>query len=126
MARFQRTRNFGRRARSAYRSTRGFRKGRGYAGYSKGNLGFGFGKFGLSLSIPFIAGIAVGMTDLDNQISAPIKLALACAPVRGLGPVKAVAQGMVLGDMIQHYTGFSLPLLGSTGAGTNLPWGVNS
>ena len=102
------------RFRSAYRSTRGFRRGRYYAGYSRGSFGFGRGKFGLSLSIPFLAGAAIGMTNLDNMIPPWVKILAACAPVRGIGPVKAVAQGMLLGDVVQSMTGFTIPVGGNT------------
>jgi hypothetical protein len=66
------------------------------------------------MSMPFIAGLALGMTDLDQLIPAPIKIAAACAPIKGLGAVKGFAQGILLGDVVQALTGFTLPVLGAT------------
>lgn len=112
------------RARSAYRSTRGYRKGKTYAGYSKGAVGFGRGKIAVSIPLEFLGGLAIGaLTDLDNKVPATIKLAAATVPIRGPGinQVKNFAQGMVLGDVIQSMTGISLL---NTGAGTaNRSWG---
>jgi len=114
---WKRTRAAYARARSAYRSTRGYRsKGGTYAGYSKGSIGFGRGGFGVSLSMPFLAGIALGMTDIDKMIPAPVKIVAACAPIRGLGPVKGFAQGVLVGDVVQALTGFTLPVLGGIGS----------
>lgn len=116
---WKRTRAAYGRARSAYRSTRGYRsRGGAYAGYSRGSIGFGKGGFGMSLSMPFIAGLAFGMTDLDKLIPAPIKIAAACAPIKGLGAVKGFSQGMLLGDVVQALTGFTVPIGGFTSAGT--------
>lgn len=79
-----------------------------YAGKAKGILG---------MSTPYVVGIVLGLTDLDKVIPAEIKLGAAIAPggiMKGsLGQVKAVAQGMLLGDLIQSRTGFNL--LGGSG-----------
>lgn len=98
----------------AYRKrTRSFR-GRsfkyGYGASFRRGVGASVGGFGLNMSTPFMAGLAVGaLTDLDNNIPAELKVGLACAPIKGkgIGAIKAVAQGVLLGDLIQHYTGFS-------------------
>lgn len=95
-----------------------FSRARGYArrayymgsGIARKKFSVKKGGFGLSLSTPFLAGMAIGaLTDLDNNIPAELKVGVACAPVRGpvVGPIKGLAQGMLLGDLIQHYTGFS-------------------
>jgi hypothetical protein len=45
------------------------------------------------------------------------KIGVACVPLRGdgVGTVKAVAQGVLLGDMVRYLTGFKIPVLGMLG-----------
>lgn len=71
--------------------------------YSKGG-------FKARIGAPFIAGLAIGMTDYDKMVPAELKLVLACLPVQGpgIGTAKALAQGMILGDIIQSRTGINL------------------
>ena len=101
-----------------------YRKGRFSGGYARGRyggrVGFRAGRFGLSLSMPFLVGAAIGMTNLDNMIPPWVKILAACAPVRGLGPIKAVAQGMLVGDVVQSMTGFSIPVGGASGSGVTV------
>ena len=82
----------------------------GYGASFKRGVGASVGGYGVNLSTPFLAGAGVGaLTDIDNNIPATIKVAVACAPIRGkgIGAIKAFAQGLLIGDLIQHYTGFS-------------------
>lgn len=74
-------------------------------------------KSGLQLSTEFLAGAAIGLTNFDQKIPAEIKLIAACAPVKGLGKIKALAQGMIIGDIIQARTGFGLFTGGNGGSG---------
>lgn len=97
-----------------------YQRGRWNYGYANGKAGFyrgkgkgkfsKYGDFGITLYPEYLAGMAVGaLTDLDNNIPAQIKVAAACAPVKGTipGKIKGFMQGMLLGDVIQAYTGFS-------------------
>lgn len=120
MARYRR--NFRRSYRPRFAG--GFRKRFGgfrrrYGGRAKQILG---------MSAPYAIGAAVGLTDLDKSIPAEIKLLAAILPgtvtrmVPGLGQIKAVAQGMILGDIIQNRTGINLMNLGggsSNGSSSN-------
>lgn len=77
-------------------------------------------------SMPYILGGIIGMTDLDKSIPAEIKLLAAIMPsgvtkaIPKGGMIKAVAQGMLLGDIIQARTGINLMNLGggSTSGGS--------
>lgn len=60
------------------------------------------GGFGLKLSMPFLIGCAVGFTDMDQKLPAQAVLGAATAPVRGMGAIKAAAQGVVFGNLIQQ------------------------
>ncbi len=60
-------------------------------------------KAGINLSTPFIAGLAVGFTDIDKQVPAELVLGAAVAPVSGIGSIKAVAQGVIFGNLIQKF-----------------------
>lgn len=85
------------------------------------------GGFRARVGLPFIAGLALGMTNLDDVVPAPIKIIGACLPVQGpgIGTVKAVCQGMLIGDVVQKLTGISLPVPGITsgGSGGGILWG---
>lgn len=59
-------------------------------------------KTGINLSTSFLAGLAVGFTDIDKKIPAEVVLGAAVAPVSGIGTIKAVAQGVVCGNLIQN------------------------
>ena len=70
-------------------------RARRFAGRSYG------GKVGLNISMPFIAGAVVGYTDMDQKIPSQLVLGAATVPVRGAGMVKAAAQGIIFGNLIQ-------------------------
>lgn len=53
------------------------------------------------LSPEFLAGVVVGFTDLDDKIPAELVLGVAAAPVTGIGKVKAAAQGIIIGNLVQ-------------------------
>jgi len=87
-----------------------------YGGYRKKYGGRVSGIMGASM--PYVAGFVIGMTNYDKQIPAVLKLGVACAPYGlmrgGLGTVQKLAQGMVLGDLVQVKTGFTLGGNGSS------------
>lgn len=109
MARFQKARNFYGRARNFTRS-RSYGKGKAWGGAR----GFGgqYGKMKVNLSLPFLAGFGIGAaTDIDNNIPAVAKIGIACLPISGvpvIGQAKAFSQGLLLGDLVQNFTGFNL------------------
>lgn len=86
---------------------RRFRGGRGFRRYASRGYGFArraYGRSGLNLSMPFMAGAALGaFTEVDNNIPNEIKILAATAPVRGFGMVKGFAQGMLFGDVLYKY-----------------------
>lgn len=86
------------------------KRGYGYAkrGYNFSNKSYG-GKFGLTITPAFIAGAVAAFVVPDNAMLDAGGIALACAPVKGLGPAKGAAQGYVLGQLMQQ---FVLPKLG--------------
>lgn len=59
----------------------------------------------LGLSPAFLAGLAVGYTNLDDKLPQKAVLVAAVAPlkVKGFYQVKAGAQGVILGNMLQGY-----------------------
>ena len=59
-------------------------------------------KTGINLSTPFLAGLAVGFTDIDKKLPAEVVLGTAVAPVRGIGSIKAGAQGIIFGNLLQN------------------------
>jgi hypothetical protein len=59
-------------------------------------------KVGLNVNMPFLAGAVIGFSDLDEKIPAQIVLGAATVPVRGLGTVKAAAQGIIFGNLLQQ------------------------
>lgn len=101
MARFQKAKAYGRKAYGYAR--RGATYRRTFAHKSG---------YGVTISTPFLVGMAVGLTDLDNNIPGEIKILAATLPVKGPGVqfIKTAAQGMILGDVVQKMTGFGLPL----------------
>lgn len=107
MAWKKRFKSFRTRASGSYHGAR-----KRYGGQSKGILG---------ASMPYIAGFVIGMTNFDKTIPAEIKLGVACAPSGlmrgGLGVAQKFAQGLVLGDIVQLKTGFTLG--GGNGSTTN-------
>lgn len=62
-------------------------------------------KMGINLSTPFLAGALLGFTNHDKAIPPTILLATATAPLRGIGTIKAAAQGVIFGNMLQTFTG---------------------
>ena len=78
------------------------RRGRMYTGRARRFAGRSYGgKVGLNVSPAFIAGMVVGFTDLDQKIPSQVVLGAATVPVRGAGMVKAAAQGIIFGNLIQ-------------------------
>jgi len=100
---------------SRYYGRRTYSRGRRYA--KKANESIGLYNPGTE----YIAGGAVGLTDIDNRVPAEIKLALACLPLRGGigGKVCRFFRGMVIGDIVQHRTGFSIPVLSGALTGSS-------
>lgn len=70
----------------------------------------------------YLAGLGIGaLTNLDDKLDARIKIGLACLPLKGGigGQVKKAAEGLCLGDMLQH--SLNLPsLAGSAIKGNQL------
>lgn len=85
--------------------TRRYRRGRFRARASKKGFGMSFGKFGLNITPSMLAGVAIGMTNLDEKLPQGAVLAAAVAPVRGIGVIKGAAQGVVLGNLLQGFLG---------------------
>lgn len=81
-----------------------------YRNHYKGRMTRYYKRSGLQVSMPFLAGLGIGLTDLDNNIPPEIKLVAACLPFRGkgIGTIKAAAQGMILGDIVQKRMGVNL------------------
>lgn len=90
-----------------------------FSGYRIKARGY-YKKSGLSLSTEFLAGAVVGLTNYDAKIPAELKILAACAPVKGFGRIKAFAQGMLLGDVIQARTGINI--MGGGTISTNGGW----
>lgn len=86
------------------RSRKGSYRGRKYA-YSASRRGFAgsFGGYGLNLSTPFMLGTVIGYTNMDDKIPAEMTLAGASVPIqgKGFGNIKAVSQGILMGNLIQ-------------------------
>lgn len=76
--------------------------------------------------VEYLAGAAVGVTDLDNRVPAVVKILGAALPLRGGigGKVSRFFRGMLIGDAISHYTGvkFNVPVVGD-GNNSNIKWG---
>ena len=107
-------RNFNGGSEMAYRR-RGYRKR--YRRFSRGaRRGYG-GKAGLSLSPAFIVGALAGLTHIDDKVPKQLVLIAATAPVRGVGTIKAVAQGMILGNVLQGIREGGLSSTGFQGVG---------
>lgn len=71
---------------------------RGYAGARRA-----YSKSGLNLTSSFLIGLAGAFVMPANPMIDMAAVAVACAPVKGLGKVKGVAQGYALGQACQHY-----------------------
>ena len=56
----------------------------------------------------WLLGVALGFTNMDNQVPSEVKLGGATMPVGGKigGKVKAGFQGMIFGNLVQHLIGF--------------------
>lgn len=131
-------RNFYRSARGAYRRTRSYVRrrynnayARAYTGFYNSRPGFAAWKANQSIGfynpgVEFLAGVGVGVTDLDNRIPAVVKILGAALPLRGGigGKVCRFFRGMLIGDAISHYTGvkFNVPGVGD-GNNSNIKWG---
>jgi hypothetical protein len=68
--------------------------------YRFGGRSYG-GKMGLNISPAFLAGMAIGFTDLDQKIPGQLVLGTAVAPIKGIGTIKAGAQGIIFGNLLQ-------------------------
>lgn len=90
--RYQNTRRF---------ATRSFHRAKNYgSSYAKG--------IGINASLPFLAGVAIGITNLDDVIPKTATIAVACAPVKGIGAIKAAAQGTIIGNLLQSKFGLNI------------------
>lgn len=67
--------------------------------------------FKLRLGNEYMLGAALGFTNMDEKIPADVKLMGATMPVGGKigGKAKALSQGMVFGNVVQHMLGVRLP-----------------
>lgn len=84
-------------------------KARAYASRGRGYAKKAYAKSGLNLSMEFLAGLAGAFVVPANPQIDMVGVAVACAPVKGLGKIKGVAQGFVFGQAMQHYV---LPRVG--------------
>lgn len=88
-------------------SVRTVRKGRYYYGkartFARKSYRKSYKGYGVNISPAFLIGFAAGMTNLDNNIPAQYSLMAACMPFsgKGIGQIKAGAQGLVLGNIAQ-------------------------
>lgn len=73
-----------------------YNKGRGYARRA-------YAKSGLNISTEFLVGFAGAFCMPANPNIDMVAVAAACAPVKGFGKIKGVAQGYSLGQALQHY-----------------------
>lgn len=64
------------------------------------------GGLGLNLSLPTLAGVAVGFSNLDDKLPKEAVLAAAVAPMR-TGKIGSVARGIVFGNLLQGVLGRS-------------------
>jgi hypothetical protein len=74
------------------------------------------GSMGINKYMPFWAGAAIGFSNLDDRIPAQYTLLAATAPISGggIGKIKAVAQGIVFGNIIQNITSGKTSIGGSS------------
>jgi len=89
------------------RNYRGTYRGRRYgASFSRRGFAGSYGGYGLNLSTPFLAGAIIGFTNMDDKIPAEVTLAGASMPIKGkgFGMIKAVSQGVLMGNLIQSLT----------------------
>jgi len=103
-----------------YRARGVYRKGRRFASRANQTIGL------YNPGVEYLAGVGVGVTDLDNRIPAVVKILCAALPLRGGigGKVCRFFRGMLIGDAISHYTGvkFNVPVVGD-GNNSNIKWG---
>jgi len=127
-------RNYYSRARRGYRRARSYGRrayNRGYTRFYNSNIGYGAWRANQTIGlynpgVEYVAGAAVGITDLDNKVPAVVKILGAALPLRGGigGKVSRFFRGMLIGDAISHYTGvkFNVPVVGD-GNNSNIKWG---
>jgi len=127
-------RNYYSRARRGYRRARSYGRrayNRGYTRFYNSNIGYGAWRANQTIGlynpgVEYVAGAAVGITDLDNKVPAVVKILGAALPLRGGigGKVSRFFRGMLIGDTISHYTGvkFNVPVVGD-GNNSNIKWG---
>jgi len=82
-----------------YTKRRSFRRSGGRSRSALGGLG-------LNMSLPTLAGVAIGFSNLDNKLPKDIVLAAAVAPVR-TGKIGSAARGIVFGNLLQGILGRS-------------------
>ncbi len=131
---YSRARRGYRRARRGYRRVRSYGRrayNRAYTRFYNSNIGYGAWRMNQSIGlynpgVEYLAGAAVGITDLDNRVPAVVKILGAALPLRGGigGKVSRFFRGMLIGDAISHYTGvkFNVPVVGD-GNNSNIKWG---
>jgi hypothetical protein len=111
---YNRARNYGGRAYNYARSNYGRARSWG-SRQQKGAIQLRVGQ-------EWLAGAAIGMTNMDEKIPNELKLAGATMPVSGRygGKAKAVFQGMIFGNLAQYYLKFRLPGGDATNEGEGL------
>lgn len=131
-------RNFYRSARGAYRRTRSYARrrydnayARAYTRFYNSRPGFAAWKANQTIGlynpgVEYLAGAALGVTDIDNRIPAVVKILGAALPLRGGigGKLSRFFRGMLIGDAISHYTGKKIAVPGiGDGSNSNVKWG---
>lgn len=89
------------------RNYTGTYRGRRYGvSFSRRGFAGSYGGYGFNLSTPFLAGAIIGFTNMDDKIPAEVTLAGASMPIKGkgFGMIKAVSQGVLMGNLIQSLT----------------------
>lgn len=125
-------------ARGAYRRTRSYARrrysnayARAYTGFYNSRPGFAAWKANQTIGLynpgtEYLAGVALGITDIDNRIPAVVKILGAALPLRGGigGKASRFFRGMLIGDAISHYTGKKIAVPGiGDGSNSNVKWG---
>jgi hypothetical protein len=127
--------NYYSRFRRSYANIRRYGVGssaRYFAGRARNTRAYGYARranqtIGLyNPGVEYLAGVGVGVTDLDNKVPAVVKILGAALPLRGGigGKVSRFFRGMLIGDAISHYTGAKINVPGiGDGNNSNIKWG---
>jgi len=102
----------------AYRKRTGFRSFAKRQWANRKNYATAGSKI-LGMNAGMVAGVAVGLTEYDKMIPLDVKIALAVLPGKVIPyQIKMFCAGLLVGDIIQARTGFTLGG-GSSGAASN-------